>query len=356
MKKMIYTTKATMLFFVGMTLSLFCSAQEYESFFGEQNTTFTQFFTYEWFNYIPDGGGSDIIGNGFTFNSYCSKEDTAWINDKLYYKTSYVPQSDEAPDYYPYFFMRLIEAPAEFGFFLREDRTEGKLYLYCAATGTEALFCDMSLKEQDTFYFPFGDNFENNPFQYFGGNDILNDCTCTVVDSIGYINNKKVIYLQHIMARYGGSSGNDEQNLRLRFVEGVGPTYGPAIEINRDNLISHYTVLLCTYKDNALDFVNNETFGCSQTGYIPIGINSYNKQQMHIFQDGVSNLIVELPECEICENGDILIIDISGHVLYNKKLSANPCKIDISHFDQGVYIVNFVNGKYSCSDKFIKYR
>ena len=87
MKKMIYTTKATMLFFVGMTLSLFCSAQEYESFFGEQNTTFTQFFTYEWFNYIPDGGGSDIIGNGFTFNSYCSKEDTAWINDKLYYKT-----------------------------------------------------------------------------------------------------------------------------------------------------------------------------------------------------------------------------------------------------------------------------
>ena len=101
MKKMIYTTKATMLFFVGMTLSLFCSAQEYESFFGEQNTTFTQFFTYEWFNYIPDGGGSDIIGNGFTFNSYCSKEDTAWINDKLYYKTSYVPQSDEAPDYYP---------------------------------------------------------------------------------------------------------------------------------------------------------------------------------------------------------------------------------------------------------------
>jgi hypothetical protein len=88
-------------------LFYFSSLAQYESFFGKNSTSYSQFYTYGWWNKSAvdrdnlDRNLSSIIGVGYTFDSYFTKEDTIRIHDILYYKTSYIPNTNtNAPETY----------------------------------------------------------------------------------------------------------------------------------------------------------------------------------------------------------------------------------------------------------------
>ena len=221
---------------------------QYESFFGKNSTSYSQFYTFGWWN---KGTGDiqsaqnhfSVIGNGFTFDSYFTKEDTVRINDILYYKTSYLPDANtNAPSYYPEWGFWYGDKEIDFEFYLREDTTNGKLYYYYAGDETEKLWCDMSLSVGDTFYIP------SSFYYFFGGGG------SSIVDSIRYINNKKIIYFPITIAEYfNPNQYPNYHSLQLKFIEGIGPLYGPAVEIFNGETI-HHTLLLCVHKDDTLTF------------------------------------------------------------------------------------------------------
>ena len=333
-------------------LICFSTLAQYESFFGKNSTSYSQFFSYAWANYQTDNSPC-FIGDGFTFDSYFTKEDTVRINDNLYYKTSYIPNiNTNAPNTYQSMIWR---DDVEFDFYVREDNITGRLYNFCASRGEEVLWCDMSLMVGDTFYFPLKDGWG---FYYFWGDDGYRNYS--IVDSIYYINNKKVISFPFQIATYLETEPYylaPSRKLLLKFIEGIGPLFGPATEKygNGSKEEVHYTLLLCIHKDDTLTFMTNPIFGCEQVGYVPVKIkeNKMHELKLTINLDN-TELKVELPDELKNEKGDIYIFDIIGRVLIKKVFSTNPQIIDISNFKHGAYIANFQSNKYRISNKFLK--
>ncbi|MCL1850559.1 MAG: hypothetical protein FWF70_04030 [Bacteroidetes bacterium] len=74
------------------------SFAQYESFFGKNSTSYSQFYTFGWWNKSINYDFKGIIGYGFTFDSYFTKDDTVRINDILYYNTSYINNITNIPN------------------------------------------------------------------------------------------------------------------------------------------------------------------------------------------------------------------------------------------------------------------
>lgn len=350
----------TMTGIILLLFSQFTFGQGYQSFFGRNSTSYSQFFTNEWSTYAANGEKSvhnshSIVGQGYTFDSYFTKDDTVRINDILYYKTSYIPNTNthapESPDSY-----NGMWGGEEFDFYLREDTASGKLYYYCASSDKERLWCDMSLQVGDTFYCPL--NVEYGGFGYFDAGTIY---PYFVVDSIDYVNSKKIIYFSmsewfsHIAIYY--SDSKTYHRLQLKFIEGIGPLYGPATAKSfHYGGECHHTILLCLHKDDTLTFMTNPILGCEQEGYLPsnnIKEPKNLKLKLTLNQEN-TRLTIELPAELENKQGNIYIMDIVGCMLYNKALNSNSQVIDVSNFNSGVYIVSFQNKKYRFSNKFVK--
>ena len=341
--------KKITLLIIALLLSASSFAQ-YESFFGQNSTSYSQFFSYLWYSKsqsIPKSNNY-VVGFGFTFDSYFTKDDTVRINDKLYYKTSYIPNANTGA---PSTFEDLDMNQAEFDYYLREDVTSGKLYFYCEGTNTELLWCDMSLEAGDTFTLPLSSFFSYGFDFFYAGYNI--NYSEIVVDSVNYIDGKKIIYFPSIIATY--MENTSEKQLLLKFVEGVGPLFGPAVESGFIGRLAHHTILLCLHKDDTLTFMTNPAIGCEQMGGAPLGIDEHNKQKLELsLNSSNTELRIELPEDIENSNGVLRILDISGRTLYSNMVNSNTQTINISSFKSGVYVVDFRNARYNLSGKFVK--
>jgi len=356
-------------------LLCFGSFAQYESFFGKNTTTFRHFkgminTSYDNSEYIPYA----LNNIGCNYELSFSKNDTIIINDTLYYKATnnIVPFNNDCISALFFgFFCERCEHYCEYfeiNTFFREDTITGKLYrkdltprgIYTK----EILVCNMSLEKQDKFILT---NYVDHPPHYIN--------TELIVDSIGYINDKKVIYFGYDIAEYytesGGSCGGGEgktTNIKLQFIEGIGVTYGMthnwyANYIGEDgNLYKTFSqpephILLCKYMDDTLMFMTNPVLGCFQEG------NS-NAVMVNVKEN---NLITEI-SCYVKNNilytsfseninikqGDIYIIDILGCIRYNKRVNNNPEYINISNLSAGVYTLLYSDEKNRFSSKFAK--
>lgn len=298
-----------LVFFLNLSIGF---TQSYESFFNKENIEYH--LCMPTYTYITENDPVNI--NGITYRFYIYKEDTAYFHNLCYYKCMWNERGYASA-------------------YLREDTTCGKIYRYYPNIDTEYVWCDMSLNIGDTFCLPV---INDQSYWYEEQNTKL------LVDSIVYINEKKIIYLK---ANIWCTS--IFENAKLRFIEGIGPTYGPMGF--QPMILPELSFLSCVHKDDELVFIANADAGCD--------INYVNKEDkpfpkhISIHPNPAENVVfIQLSDNQ--EIGDITFCDISGRVIYHECLNIHTASIDISHWDNGIYVImlNYDNKKHVY--KFIK--
>ena len=298
----------------------------YQSFFGDSTTTYHVFTSLTC--YTTD---SRLLGCGGTDRFKISKQDTIMVHDTVYFK----------PD----------------DLYIREDTTFGRIYRYFPDLKKEFLTCDMSLNVGDTFQLPvFSDDYFYDYFYDEAGFKL-------VVDSIVYINGKKVIYfpfinvydeLSHLIYFSHYFSGNyynyNKYNIIPAFIEGVGPTFSPFVFAYR-SMERDMSVLLCVDKNDTLSFMLNEELGCYQSA---AKIAEIGNATIQILPNPANDCITLTFENMDNVMGEIIIIDMIGNVVYRNSIVNNSTQVNVSSFSQGVYTVVFTNRKGKIMSKFIK--
>ena len=301
-----------------ITVLLLQGKAQYQSFFGKEKTEYSivKHMTCYQQDYNPQGLGVCSWTNRLSFSS----SDTTTINETLYYVSS-IDNFNVGP------------------FTIREDTTTGRIYRYLPDLDEEILICDMSLNVGDTFKL-----FREFYHSYY--NETL------IVDSIAYINGRKII---HFPDMYGTTEFFSEiysqYGISLKFIEGIGPTYGPFGYY--PFTYEHYLgLLLCVYKDDTLAYMLHEDLGCSQS---QLSVMEFKKDVIRIYPNPSYDQITVSCETDWNDTGEIIISDMLGCIVYRKKTINLPDVIDISKFSSGIYTLIIQGKKNSYISKFIKY-
>ena len=286
---------------------------QYQSFFGENITRYN--LAGVCVSYDPFA-----LGGSFMYYPTVNRADTVRIDDKLYYRSDY-----------------------EYGWYdlpacVREDTTTGQLFWRYSHNdySREVCMCDMSLSVGDTFrvFEPLCG--ENPP--------------TIVADSIAYINGKKVIYFHEI---------GDEQvyfcpeyiyDLPIMFIEGIGPTYGP---LGWDIWSRQGCVLLCMYKDDEFVFaLDEENLGCEQGPIIKVEEN--RNLEWKAFPNPCHRYLNIRFDETVQGNGFLYITDMTGCVVFSRKICDRELQINVRDLAAGIYTVTYMANGTRISKKIVK--
>lgn len=158
-----------------------------------------------------------------------------------------------------------------------------------------------------------------------------------VADSVSFINSKKVIHLSAL-------SGDDAYwwwtflgyngafNISLRFMEGVGPTYGIVPPYQDGEL------LLCLTKDDSLYYMTHPDLGCWQDY---VSVSDYPEQSITIFPNPAKDQISVLFETDEDVVGSIVIRDMAGRVCMQASVTKPVENLNIGHLCRGTYLITF---------------
>jgi hypothetical protein len=295
-------------------------AQGYQSYFGDSSTVYRIFMLYVWYDPRPDPGQ---LGCGQTEEFCFTPNDTVCINDTIYYANA----------------VDIGRPPC-----LREDTLTGRLY-YRYPNSPERLICDMSLMPGDTFTLP--------------GRGYQEEGAIMTADSISYLNGRKVIHfspLHNFSLFYpyiteGGRVHESRFNLKIIFVEGIGPTYGPFGYIPTSYHEPYLGVMLCVDKDDSLAYMTSPQLGCYQSA---TSIKEPEANKMTLYPNpATAELHVELSS-EADAGGSLWIMDAVGQVVY-RKAAMSACEIiPIVHLSSGLYVVQYQIKNRKFQTKFIK--
>jgi len=241
------------------------------------------------------------IEMGWTNAYYCTS-DTITINEKLYkvlYKNILHDQSQ-----------KLTSNKDNIIGYLREDTTNGKLWLYRNAkniSNPEILVMNMSLKVGDSI--PIINSIYTDSYIY------------NKVRSIYYENNRKIIELDR--EHFNWFTTNNE---KIKFIEGIGTNYG--FEDPYEFL------LLCKYENGKSIF--SSTNNCYFEGtwgevknqfFEDIRISkNVNENKMTIYSSTENDLKIQ-------------VIDNTGRIVDNFNLVGNVCSHSISQYSKGIYFI-----------------
>lgn len=236
--------------------------------------------------------------------------------------------------------------------YVREDTSTGMIFRYYPELDTEVVECDMSLMPGDTFWMPdFLDKFPEGvwlPDEYYYTE--MSD-KFTVVDSVSIVDGRKVIYLRPFNeSLFFSSLYFPEFVPSLKFIEGIGPTYGPFGKI-RFSLEPPLGLLLCVHYGDSLVYMNNPVLGCYQSGG---DVPEYPESVMQLYPNPASRMLNV--EFEGVENpqGVFTISDIAGIVVLSQECNSTVTQLDVSRLKSGIYVVGFRNGKGYIVKKFVK--
>lgn len=238
--------------------------------------------------------------------------------------------------------------------YIGEDTVTGRLYSYDPNKDKEQVFCDMSLSVDDTFKL----------VEYLSASNV--EEIIMIVDSVYYINGKKQIRLhfddyalgQYILPWFYDERLQEEAenpcdeslNFSLRFMEGVGPIYGPKVE----NWLSlrGFTSLLCLHKDDTLHYMTNAVAGCYQE---VVGVAALPVSSFEVYPNPTSGMLNIVLETQITVGGRAVIRDVTGRVVRSLAVLDRQTSVDVSDLTPGLYILTFIdNDSRSVSRKFLK--
>ena len=258
---------------------------------------------------------------------------------------------------------------------LYEDTVHGRLYQW----GDGKLICDMSLSEGDTFLLEQVCEWNAvAPGQYYPWDPTL-DLSFDIsmlVDSVRYNEGRKVIYLSLLDHQddyfFGtGSSGLlSDYHLSIRFIEGVGPTYGfhhgcdyPSSLYHLEAYYVYYypwlPLLQCMYKDDSLVYLAHEDLGCYQSctgdnSYIWEGVPTHSSLVMNLYPNPATEYVVlDLSTGEEMD-GSVMITDMLGRQCLQQKAEGTKCQISVSDLPVGMYFLTYTDGKRKVTKKFLK--
>lgn len=255
---------------------------------------------------------------------------------------------------------------------LREDTVYGRLFdgIY--------LICDMSLSEGDTFVYKGQCNFWYEPGAITPGGGPLDTIRYTmIVDSVRYIEDRKTIFLSLLDHQddyfYGtGSHGLlAGYNLSIRFIEGIGPTYGLLDcrcyfnnEYNMSHgvhpasfkyLEPHLGLLQCMYKDDSLVYLVHEGLGCDQSCFgFQEDCLEYPQSYMNLYPNPTTQYVVLDMSTGEELDGLVVITNMLGKQCRQLKAEGPNCRISVADLSAGMYFLTYMDGNKKITRKFLK--
>lgn len=259
-----------------------------------------------------------------TSEYFLHKSNQLTFNDKIYF----VPQAINGQLFTP----GSINTE---GLLIREDTTLGRIYRYFPSIDNEIMVCDMSLNQGDTFQlYSFINETSYLENLYF------EEGTQLVVDTVTYVDKKKIIHFPNISfsAFYNGLFW--QYDISIKFIEGVGPTYGPFGFINILGFEKTLPLLLCEKKNNQLVYMQHSELTCYQNS---VNIEEEKIPEISIFPNPASNFI----QIQLNSNHDDFILNIynaNGALVYSEKVQENSI-INLTDLPSGIYLLNFKSKK-----------
>ena len=321
--------KAIKLTLLLVVFHFFAYSQSYSSYFSEHETKYSIAHRVACYtdDYSPYNLGPCIM----TLKFDIIKSDTISMGDKIYYVASYGD-----------FHTLMLPSPSDIeeGIILREDTLSGKLYRYIPSIEDEVLICDMSLNEGDTFQLFPTDDIPQSDWNYYleGGMKVA-------VDSVRYINGKKIIYFPKL------SEGlfyvhPYPYNISLRFIEGIGPTYGPYGFLSHTFLSRILPVLLCVEKEGSQVFMMHEDLQCYQAA---ASVEEFETMKLNIYPNPVVdyvNITSENQNSEIQLSVYDFVGSLVGHYTFQDHI-----QILVHNLSSGVYTLIFRDHKNNQSSR-----
>ncbi|MFA7301963.1 MAG: T9SS type A sorting domain-containing protein [Candidatus Shapirobacteria bacterium] len=269
------------------------------------------------------GAEMGYICSGFSDNSpsrYSFSGDTI-IQGKTYAKAYYRdlrPIGYTAPPNCPPFYVDTVKTLLT-SYFLREDTTERKVWMYSAYNGEEELLFDFSLQQGDTLY-----------HELIVASTII-DTVYNIITSDGVVR-KKFIITPSLGESY--------------YIEGIG---GVAGLFHRPyQYFESGTWLMCVKdsNDNSIFDVNGSCYDFITN--VPV---TNFKNKVDIYPNPVSKLVtIET----ILENSALKIYNQMGQEIFTKEFS-RQITIDLSEYTAGIYLINILkNNEIVHSEKIIK--
>jgi len=139
--------------------------------------------------------------------------------------------------------------------------------------------------------------------------------------------------------------------LKLLFIEGVDPIYGPLGYLGGFYGMEQYLgVLLCIHRDDTLFYMASELLGCCQ---FSASIDDLESSKIKIYPNPANDLIyIETSDDKM--GGILFILNSIGMVVYQEYLNKNPLELNVSYLPAGFYSVLYETKKERIVSKFIK--
>lgn len=236
---------------------------------------------------------------------------------------------------------------------VREDTLYGRIYRYYPDLDSEFVFCDMSLQEGDTFHFPV---LLDNVIPHVKEHYYFESDSKTVVDSVRWIKGRKVIFLHYLsfsgtfVEPFYNENEDAYYHALLRFVEGVGPAYGPLgfiEDLFADNSLG---LLFCLHYGDSLVYMTHPDVGCYQN---VSSLNPYEKKVITAYPNPTRGMLYVTAEKENDE-GHITITDMAGMVVMSMNFKGKTMRLDVSHLPAGVYLLCYTDKEGKAVKKFVK--
>ena len=258
---------------------------------------------------------------------------------------------------------------------LYEDTVQGRLF------DMGYLICDLSLSEGDTFVHKGTCNYWYEPKYWPTGpswNPTFHEIQIDtirigmIVDSVRYLAGRKTIFLSLLDHQddYFFGTGNygllDDYHLSIRFIEGIGPTYGLLDwECFSANLYITQTffyylspplgLLQCMYKDDSLVYMAHESLGCDQScfGFLE-SISEFSHSYVNLYPNPATQYVVLDMSTGEEMDGMVVITDMLGRHCFQQKAEGANIRITVADLPNGMYFLTYTDGKRKVTRKFLK--
>ncbi|MBR4917818.1 MAG: T9SS type A sorting domain-containing protein [Bacteroidales bacterium] len=286
-------------------------------------------------SYLPVFPDSTLTFN-IAFSITMKEDHDPWFLGAMSYR--YIGDEEDTVVYNNQRYRRFGEYEGQPGWMcVREETETGRIFRYYPELDTEVVVSDMSLMEGDTFILPIASRLQNTDYCYAE----YNEQPYIIVDSVKYVNGRKVIRFQpHPESLFFSMDiYNEGRKYPLLFIEGVGPSYGPFGKVDQSGLESWLGLFLCVHHGDSLYYMTDPKLGCEQ--YVS-SVAEYSKVAMQVYPNPTDNVLhVSVTDSEIArvEMYDAYGRNVSVETHGRASLPSPKTTVNTSALPPGMYIL-----------------